>query len=105
MPDMRLSEQEKKDFSTPSPPQAPKYPMGLRIYLTNEELSKLGLKGTPKVEDSVKFKAEAEVVEVSVEDETGDVPSLRVALQIQEMYLEEEKKEETSSTSQVLYGE
>ena len=103
MPDMRLTESEKKDFSTPSI-QAPKYPMGLRISLGQEELDKIEA-GEMKVEDVVKFEAEAEVVEVSVENERGDVAEKRVVLQITEMYLKKEKKDETPSTSTVLYGE
>lgn len=100
MPDMRLDEMEKKDFSTPSlGPKAPKYPMGLRITLGPAELKKLGMK-VPEVDSKVKFEATAEVVEVSVDESEGDVNKHSVTLQIVDLYLEKDE-----SATKALYGE
>jgi len=94
---MRLSELEKKDFSLPSP--APKYPHGLRITLSPEEVEKLGMK-IPEVGSEIKFEAIAKVVEVSTDEMKGDEDKKRVSLQIMEMECDKEKK----SDSEVMYG-
>ena len=66
MPDLRLSEMEKKDFSTPSTgPKAPKYPYGLKITLGPEELEKLGISELPQVDSFVNFEAKAKKAQES----------------------------------------
>ena len=105
MIDMKYEEMELKEFTLPKP-AAPKYPHGLRISLGPEELKKLGIQSTPKVEEKYMMDAKVEVVEVTAEDEKGDESSYRVVLQIKELDLKsEDKKEESTSTTKVLYGE
>ena len=105
MPDMRLSEEEKKDFSTPSLPKAPKYPHGLRIHIDADSLKKLGVEGIPKVEDKVKFEADAMVMSVDKHEVNGDESEISISLQITDMYfVDKEKKEEKTSTT-IMYGE
>jgi len=103
MPDLRLSEMEKKDFSTPSAgPKAPKYPYGLKITLGPEELEKLGISELPQVDSFVDFEAKAQVVGVSVHESEGDVNEHRLELQITEIYMKDKKEEK--STESALYG-
>ena len=103
MPDLRLSEMEKKDFSTPSAgPKAPKYPYGLKITLGPEELEKLGISELPQVDSFVDFEAKAQVVGVSVAESEGDVNEHRLELQITEIYMKDKKEEK--STESALYG-
>jgi len=100
MPDMRLTEEEKKDFSTPQAPKAPQYPYGLRITLQKEQLERLGL-SKPEMDKELKFEASAKVVSISAENEVGDENDLRVELQITEMYLKKEEKDQ--SIESVIY--
>ncbi len=105
MPDMRLTSEERKDFSTPRA-HAPKYPYGLRITLDQEQIDKLNLMKMPGVDDEFKFHGEVKVVAVrSVENEEGEGGEKHsIELQITELYLKEDK-EEKPSAAQVIYGE
>jgi hypothetical protein len=100
--DMRVTSEEKRDFSTPRPPQAPEYPYGLRITLGPDELKKLGISEAPELGKMIKLMAEAKVVEVEVANQEGDSSDFKVELQIQ--HLEFQKKEENKSTSSIIYG-
>lgn len=104
MPDMRLSEEEKKDFSTPSN-KAPKFPHGLRIHLDPESLKKLGVEGIPKVEDKVKFEATAMVMSVDKHEVNGDESEISVSLQITDMYFIDKEKKEEATTTSIIYGD
>jgi hypothetical protein len=101
MIDMKLTEEEKKDFVNPAPRQ-PRYPHGLMISLNKEELEKLGIQDPPSVGEKMKLEATVEVVGVDVQGETGDQKELCCRLQIKEMDLKKEKKEENAET--VIYG-
>lgn len=108
MADMSMDEMEMKDFVTPKA-KAPKYPHGLRICLDSASLAKLGVKGIPQVDQHFDIEASAMVVEVEKEEmEMGaSGPGYRVYLQIVEMDLMKEEKEDddNTSTTKVLYGE
>lgn len=99
---MGYTEPEKKDFSTPSGPKAPKYPYGLRITLNSEEMKKLGFNDAPDMDQVFELKGSAKVIEVANTEEQGDVASYRVELQIVELELSGSKEEE--SNEQTLYG-
>lgn len=99
MHDMRLTSEEKKDFSTPKS-SAPKYPYGLTITLGPEELEKLGLKEAPAVDTELSFKVKTFVKEVGRDELEGDESEYRVQLQITEMA--EVKKDKT--VADAMYG-
>ena len=101
MTDMRMTSEQKKDFSTPSlGPEAPEYPHGLKIYLGPEELKKLGFMDAPAIDSEFKIKGTVKVVEVSSEEEKGH----RIELQITDLELSSSKSD-NKDASQVLYGE
>ena len=107
MIDMSYEEKEVKDFSVPKM-DTPKFPYGLKISLGKEELKKLNLTGTPTVGTEMKMNATVEVVEVSIDEESGDEKSYRVQLQIKEMEFKKDKTEDVikqSDDAQIIYGE
>lgn len=89
--DMKMSKEEKADYSQPSPPE---YPWGLSISLGNDELEKLGvdLDDEVCVGDMVHINAMAKVTSHSL-NENEDGPKRRVELQIVFMALEDEDEE------------
>jgi hypothetical protein len=107
MADMRLSAEEKKDFSTPSlAAEAPKYPHGLTIHLGPEELKKLGFLSAPKLDDVLMLLGRAVVSEVSKDNGSEDSGQLdfHVRLQITELEVKGEEKQ-PNSPSKIIYGE
>jgi len=90
--DMKMSDKEKAEFTTPS---APVYPYGLCISLGNDELEKLGVEEEDEicVDDMVHLKAMAKVTSHSVRD-TADGSDRRVELQIVFLAIEDEEDEE-----------
>lgn len=81
--DMSLSDDEKLDMSMPiAMPDAPEYPPGLHICLTEVELAKLGLDVKEAVVGGMcTFEIVAKVTSVSCND-TSDGQCCRVELQI-----------------------
>jgi hypothetical protein len=104
MHDLRLSMEEKKDFSTPSEPKAPQYPYGLKITLGPEELKKLGIKEPYEVGCEILLHAKGFVEAVAKEDEEAeyDGQGYRMTLQLTEASVD--KNENKDTTAKVLYG-
>lgn len=97
MVNMELSDDEKMDTMMPCiPSNAPDYPYGLRICLTEKELEKLGLAADCNVGDVIDLRAFAVVTSVSTEQRDGR-DSARVELQIQRLAIEDENRESTES--------
>ena len=101
MYDMKMEPEMRKDFSTPKM-EAPEYPHGLRICLEKKELEKLGFMKAPEIDKMMELKGKVKVVEVSNQD-YGQGDEYRVELQITDMELSSEKKDE--GPAKVLYGE
>jgi len=96
-----LTVQERKDFSVPNlADKKPKYPYGLRIRLSSEELNKLGLKDIA-VDQVINFEASAMIISITQEESEGDEKGKSVELQITDMYLEKEDE----NTVSMIYGE
>lgn len=98
MHNMEYEASELKDFTTPSSPKK-EYPYGLKLSLTKKELDKLGFLSAPGVGEKFMVLAMAEVVEVGKNSEDD----LHVCMQIKEMEVKKEKKED--KPEKVLYGE
>lgn len=99
MVDMRRTDEEKIAAdgpfaaSTISGPTGPDYPYGLRIRLSEEELSKLDLDGDCSAGDMIDLRAFAKVVNVNVDDVNGK-PRRSIELQIQQLAVENEEEDE-----------
>lgn len=81
------------------------YPYGLRIYLEEDQLKKLEIKGLPDLGDEIMFVARAKIVNVSdrqPENEHED-SKRSVGLQIVEMNLGGDKSE-SKPKEEVLFG-
>jgi len=101
MKDMAISPEEQKEmveFSIPTM-DAPSYPYGLCISLTEKELEKLDLSPDCEVGDMIHLFAMAKVTSVSI-NETQDGECCRVELQITHLELEDEDGENEEKESQ-----
>jgi len=74
-----------------------RYPYGLCISLTEDELSKLKMDGTPSVGDMVHLFAMARVTSVSENEKSDGSKCCRVELQITHLGTEDESEEEEPS--------
>jgi len=90
---MELADEDKLDAVQPIPmPDKPDFPYGLRISLTDKELTKLGVEADCEIGDYIDLRAFARVTSVSA-NETGDGKCCRVELQIEQLALENESAE------------
>jgi hypothetical protein len=93
--DMELDDEDKLDACTPLPmPDRPKYPYGLRICLTHNELEKLGLEADCDIGDIIDLRAFAVVTSVSKGEGEYEGKYARVELQIEKLQVENESTEE-----------
>ena len=84
--DMKVDRSSHHEGATLPDSDAPRYPHGLKLYLNEETLKKLGVKELPELGDKMMVDAVTEVVSVS---EENDLYGHRrdVVLQITEMDL------------------
>lgn len=101
MIDMKVTESEKKDNAEVSALESSSYPYGLRIYLSPDDVKKLGLKD-PQVGQKLVLEANCEILSVNAEIVKGDEKELSVSLQLKEMSFESEEKEKAED---VIYGD
>lgn len=87
MINMKMSPKEAKEWSEPSPAEAPEYPYGLSIDLSDESLAKLGITELPKVGAQLEIRAKVTVTSTSSYETQGGEPDKRVCLQITDMEL------------------
>jgi len=92
--DMELDDESQLNAAMPiAMPDKPRYPYGLRICLTHEELAKLGLEADCEIGDVIDLRAFAVVTSVSV-NETESGKNCRVELQIEKLAVENESTED-----------
>lgn len=98
MTDMELDDEDQLDAICPMPmPDRPRYPYGLKIYLTEKEFEKLGLDPRDAVVGGIchgHFLARVTDVHAN-ETESGQ--SCRVELQIEDLSIESEDEENEKS--------
>lgn len=99
---MKRKDDDESPEVAPSKPEGPKYPYGLRFRLEDEDLSKLGIKELPEVNDVMKFTVEAKVDSVSSNQNSDGKSHECVEFQITDMQFlgEEEEHDEESETSE-----
>jgi hypothetical protein len=84
---MEMSQEEAKEYTAPTPADAPKYPWGLCITLNDDSLDKLGVKTLPGVETEVTIVAKATVSRISENQTQGGESERSMDLQITDMQL------------------
>lgn len=89
---MEMDDEDKIDFCAPIACEAPDYPYGLRITLSEKELKKLELP-LPEIGDYLDLRAFARVTSVSLDQRNGE-DCCRVELQIEQIAVENENTEE-----------
>lgn len=94
MKSMELDDEEKMDATSPIPmPEAPEFPYGLRICLTDCEFEKLGIDpSNAQVGETFHIFALAKVTSISSNDGDGG-SHFRLEAQITDMALESEDEE------------
>lgn len=91
--DMELDDEDKLDAAMPIPmPNKPDYPYGLRLCLTEKELTKLGLEADCEVGEYLDMRCFGTVTSVSKTD-GPDGGSCRVEIQIEKIAVEDEMGE------------
>lgn len=101
MIDMKRSV-EKANSVMLAPEMQDEYPYGLRISLSNEELTKLGITELPAVDTEMKLTALVCVVGVGMNESQNGEPHKHVELQIEQMSLAS-AKEEDNATAKAMY--
>lgn len=102
MVDMRLSDEEKKDFSTPSlGPKAPRFPHGLVLRFGPEEAQKLGFSDPPGLDDKCIISGKGFVSEVRKAESDGDEKEFTFEIQMTE--IEIKKEGDSGTTEEALY--
>lgn len=93
---MEMDDDDQLDRAITAPggeKETPRYPYGLRICLTHEEMAKLKMAGLPEVGDTLHFSAFADVTSISASDgEYGR--SVRLELQITHILAMEDENTE-----------
>ena len=96
--DMALTEEERKEQGHgPGTLIAdlPKYPHGLKLHIDEKSFEKLDVQGNVQVGQSIMILARVEVSQLSQEKTRDEKPNRRMVLQITDMAIEGEKKEQT----------
>ena len=97
MTDMELDDEDIQDTIAPyvkDKANAPKFPWGLRISLTDKELKKLKLEDLPEIGDVIDLRAFACVTSVSSNKNEDGSACCRVELQIERLAVESEADED-----------
>lgn len=71
----------------------PRYPWGLQISLEKEQMDALGMKGMPKVGESMTMSCMVKVTRCSEEEREGGVPMRSMSLQITDMGMDEKRNQ------------
>ena len=102
---MKISEEEKKENSgTSSVLDRPDYPYGLEINIDNDTFKKLGLKEAPKA-GAVYMVLAKSTVENIHQSKHNNEDRITLTLQITDLDIKPEEKEDSRKTESVLYGE
>jgi len=101
MVDMELDDEDKMDLAPPDIMVKPKYPPGLRIYLTEKEFDKLGLDHEEaEVGGMVHLHAMGRITSVSSNEVEGGDPNCRVEIQIEDLEIESEDEEDEEADAE-----
>lgn len=102
MINMEMTPEERADYEGSIAVEAPKYPYGLRLYLDDEVVKKLGISELPSIDQTMMVVARVKVVGVSSDKQYGDIQKDCIQLQITDMELKGDS--EAKSREDKLYG-
>src|SRR6185369_7597591 len=100
MVNMKMSAEEAKEYTQPTPGDAPEYPWGLCISLDEDSIAKLGITSLPAVGSQMQVQALVTVSSTSENNTQSGEKERRVELQITDMELTPAQR----SASDRLYG-
>ena len=100
---MKMSDEESKEYDGSVVASKPEYPYGLQITLNDDAIDKLGLPALPQVGSTMIITARVEVCSVSQYERQDQDKERSVSLQITDMALGPDQK--PSNPGEKLYGE
>lgn len=101
---MENTAQQAQEYTEPSIADAPKYPWGLEICLSDDSLDKLGVKTLPAVGTVVTIVAKATVSSTSENATEGSGPRQSMDLQITDMQVDGLDADLFGRAADMLYG-
>lgn len=101
---MQQTAAEAKEYTEPSIADAPKYPWGLCITLSNDSLKKLGVKAMPAAGTVVTIVAKAEVAGTRETQTQGGETESSMDLQITDMQVDGLDVDVLGRAAEMLYG-
>lgn len=101
---MENTQQEAQQMVSPTKDEAPKYPWGLCITLSDDSLDKLGVKALPSVGTEVTIVAKATVSRTSENATEGDGANSSMDLQITDMQIDGLDQDVFGRAAEMLYG-
>lgn len=87
MINMKMTKKEAKEYTSPSPENAPAYPYGLSLYLNDETLKKLGYETAPAAGTELTLIAKVTVTSCGMNQQQDGDQEIRCDLQITDMEL------------------
>lgn len=103
MPNMKMSAKEAKEWTSPTPADAPEYPYGLELSLDEESLAKLGISTPPAVGTQFTVIARCTVTSASQYQTQGGEPEGNSCWQITDMEVAPASSLDERASSK-LYG-
>lgn len=100
---MKMSQEERGEYTDGAKPMEPTYPYGLSIDLDDGSMEKLGITALPKVGTEMMITAKVVVKSVSSNQYEGSDAESRMCLQITDMEIGGESKKQDKAKS--LYGD
>lgn len=101
--DMAMTPEEAKEYTSPSPSDAPKYPWGLQLSLCDDDITKLGI-GNMAAGTKVTIMAEATVTnEGTSQNQSGEAEN-NMSMQITAMDITGVNGKTSEDQANDLYG-
>jgi len=101
---MKMSSEERGEYSTANQIQEPSYPYGLSIDLDDGSMEKLGITALPKVGSEMMITAKVVVKSVSSNQYEGSDAESRMCLQITDMEIGQTEKATNEGRATSLYS-
>jgi hypothetical protein len=101
---MKMSQEERGEYTDGAKPMEPSYPYGLSIDLDDGSMEKLGITALPKVGTEMMITAKVVVKSVSSNQYEGSDAESRMCLQITDMEIGQTEKATNEGRATSLYS-